>query len=372
MNYMTEIMERRILISPSNSITAEEKRVQTYIAVHQALFHLDSPIISYHLLAYWYPQWADPSEALLQDLSQNIYTIWERIEDEMSHPLANRFFEVCDRYDTVYLLLGDVFKQLLDAPTNIYEKLSEPRILKDLVKKVYNGRMATLKTRLFRAAIYSTLSIFVAGGLSLFMVEVPLARLFYGKFSLFAIAVDLLAPTFLMFLLVVLVRPPQKTNLEKVIEETKKSVYQEEREDIYEVRVKQKRRFTEGFIKSIYILFVLLSLVVTAWLFYLSTIPPTSIILDTVNMVVIVFAALLVRQRAKELTVEEKVTFWSASLDFLSIPAAGAGRWLSSRWKEYNILSVFFTALIDMPFLLFIDFLESWNLFLRERKAEIR
>ena len=135
----------------------------------------------------------------------------------------------------------------------------------------------------------------------------------------------------------------------------------------------KKKGFLVGFVISIiYILLSCFSLAATAWGFYLSSIPPTSIILDTINVVVIVFAALLIRQRAKELVVEEKATFWSALLDLLSVPAAKVGQWLSARWKEYNILSVFFTALVDMPLLMFIEFIESWNLFLREKKAEIR
>jgi len=372
-DYMTEVMDGRIRVNPLGVITEEEKYIQTYIAVHQALFHLDAPIISYHLLKHRYLQWTTLPESLLREIAQNIYAIWESIEDDLSHPLANQFFEVCERYDTVYLLLGDVLKILSEASFGIAEKISEPQALENLVKRAYNERLTTLKTRLFRAAVYSTLSIFVASGLSLFIVEVPLARLFYGSFSLFAIAVDILGPTLLMFLLVSLVRSPRETNLEKVIAETKKTIYQGEKEDIYEIRIHKRRGFLVGFIISIiYILLCCLSLAATAWGFDLSGIPPTSVILDTINVVVIVFAALLIRQRAKELVVEEGVSFWSASLDLLSVPAAKVGQWISARWKEYNVLSVFFTALIDMPLFVFIEFIESWNLFLREKKAEIR
>jgi len=39
--------------------------------------------------------------------------------------------------------------------------------------------------------------------------------------------------------------------------------------------------------------------------------------------------------------------------------------------EKYNVVSVFVTALIDMPFLAFINFIESWSSFLKEKKAEI-
>ena len=113
------------------------------------------------------------------------------------------------------------------------------------------------------------------------------------------------------------------------------------------------------------------SLVATVFLFYISQIPIPSVILDTFNVAVVVFAGVVIRQRARELTVEEKTTFWEFSLDILAVPMAKIGKWLAEKWREWNIVSVLFTALFDMPFLAFIGFLEGWSSFLKEKKAEI-
>jgi len=50
---------------------------------------------------------------------------------------------------------------------------------------------------------------------------------------------------------------------------------------------------------------------------------------------------------------------------------AGCGRWLSNKWKRYNAIAAFFNALIDMPFSIFVEFLENWRFFLKEKKEEI-
>ena len=50
---------------------------------------------------------------------------------------------------------------------------------------------------------------------------------------------------------------------------------------------------------------------------------------------------------------------------------AKMGQWLANKWREYNIVSVFFTALIDLPFSGMMEFIEDWRTYLNERKAEI-
>jgi len=369
---MTRIMEKRIRVSPSTAITEEEKRIQIYIAVHRALFHLDSPIISYRLLKIRYPEWANLPELQLNEIAQNIFTIWEDIEKDLSHPLSGEFFKICEKYDALWLLLGDVLDMLSDNPLEIPKNISEPETLENLVKKTYGKRLSTLKSRLFRMAIYSTLSIFIASGLSLFIVEVPLARLLYGKFSPLAMVIDIMVPTLLMFLLVAIVRPPSLSNLERVVTQIKDIVYQEGGKDIYEIKVRKKTKLILNFIIGfLYFLASCLSFGIIIWIFYLARIPPTSIIIDTFNVAVIVFAGLVIRQRAREITVEEKTSFWEFSLDILSVPVAKIGQWVSDRWKEYNVVSVFFTALVDMPFMAFIEFVEGWSQFLKGKKAEI-
>lgn len=371
-NFMTNLMVERIQVSPPEAISDQDKVIQTYIAVHLALFHLDSPIISYHLLKYYYPEWRNPSESFLKQASQDIFSIWKKLGKDFQHPLAGDFFKICEKYDTLYLILGDILGSFSSNPNVIVEKISPPQNLTALIKENYNQRLKTLKSRLFRAAIYSTLSIFVAGAFSLFIVEVPIARLFYGRFSPLAIIVDIALPTALMFILVAIIKPPSKSNLEKVIEEIKKVVYPQKELDIYQIKVRSKKwsilRLIIGFL---YFLVSCFSIALVAWVFYLARVPTSSVILDTMNVAVIVFAAVVIKQRAKELTVEDKTSFWEFSLDILSVPIAQIGRWLSAKWKEYNIVSVFFSALIDMPFLTFIKFIEDWSTFLKEKKAEI-
>jgi len=372
-NFMAEVMAAQVRLSPSLNISDEEKRTQIYIAVHRTLFHLDAPIISYHLLQRRYPEWSLLGTSELEALAPRIPAVWREIEEDLAHHQTERFFKLCEKQDTLFLLLGDILESFSEAPEAISERVSDPQILANLVKAAYDKRLATLKSRLFRMAIYSTLSIFVAGGFSLFIVEVPLARLFYGRFSALAVVVDLLLPTVVMFLLVASVRLPRESNLEKAVEGVQRLVYPGEKRDVFELRPARRRSaVAQAAVYFLYLVSSVLSLGLVTAAFYYAHVPITSVVLDAFNVAVVVFAGLVIRQRAKELTVEEeRVNVLEFFLDVLSIPVAKVGKWLSQKWKEYNVVSVLFAALIDAPFLTFIEMVEGWSVFMKEKKDEL-
>jgi len=372
-NFMTQVMEERIRVASELNLSQEEKIIQTYIAVHHSLFHLDAAIISYHLIKLRFPDWKELSQEKIEKVSQGILVLWQQIEDHLKHPLSSEFHKICEKYDTVYLIIGDILEDLSKTPSQIIKKISDRKSLNGLIKKIYDGRLKTLRSRLYRAAIYSTLSIFVAGGLSLFIVEIPLAKLFYGKFSPLATAADLLIPTIVMFALVSAIRLPKKKNFERVIKEVDNIVLSLEEKEVYDIRPKKKRSFISTILISLtYTAISLGSLWLVFWLFWIAKVPVTSLFLDTLNIAMIVFAAIIIRQKAKEMTIEGKTSFLEFFLDMLSIPIGKLGQWLSNKWREYNIVSVFFSALIDFPFFSFIEFVENWSSFLKEKKAEIQ
>jgi len=373
MEFMTKMIDRRIEVNPKKRISNDDKMIQTYIAVHKTLYHLDAPIINYHLLKYRYPEWFTDSEEGIKILNERIEGIQKGLEKDLFHPLGGYFYGVCEKYDTLYLILGDILDSFEKNPKEISKKIFDSKELEKLVDKFYGKRYATLKKRLFRMAIFSTLSVLVAGAVSLFIIEVPLAKLLYGKFNGLAMFVDIMLPTAIMFILVAMVRMPKEKNLLKVREEMQKIIFKKKRESVYEIKVRGKRNFfVQSLISFLYVLGTGLSLWGTYRVFSWAKIPITSLYIDTLNVAVLVFAAIIIRGRAKELVVEDKPTFWEFLIDTVSVPIGRIGQWLSNKWKEYNIASVFFTVLIDMPFVTVMEFIEGWSTFIKEKKAEIR
>lgn len=377
-SYMFEVMKEKIMLNEGaikiSPLKEEEKNIQIYIAVQKALFKLDEPMISYHLLKYKYPNWQSIGLEELTEIAKNMHSLKKEIERSLSHPLIDKFYYICEKYDTPYLLLGDILAEEGGERGN--KTISEPSTLEESIRNAYNKRLSTLKGRIYRAGFYSTLSVLLTNAFSVFVLEIPLAKLFYGTFStspLLTITVDIFAPTILMFLLIVIINPPPRNNINVVVMETTKVVYQKEKPDIYEIRPPRPRGFTTQFIISlIYLITTLVSFGAIYWIFRLAKFPITSVAINIVFVALILFTALAVRKKSEELTVEEiKPGFSDFIFDVLSLPVASTGQWLSNKWKRYNIISAFFNALIDMPFMVFVEFIEQWRYFLKEKKEKI-
>lgn len=365
---MMETMRGRIVLK-TNALPDEEKDIQLYIAVQRALFKFEPAMIAYRIIRKWFSDWPNLSQEKLVQIAQNIQIIWEKIEKEMRHPLAEKFYAVCEQYDTPYLILGDVAGQ---EPERNEEILQRPEVLESRVKGAYNVRLKKVKARMRRAAFYSTLSIFLTKMLLAFVVEIPLDK-FTAEFSYLNLGLNILIPPLLMFFLVLSIRPPSRSNEGLVVMETMKIVYSKEIKDTYEIRAPRRR----GFVLSFFIvLFYLASFVVSygfiIWGLHKLNFSPVSIFIFLMFVSLISFAGVKIRQRAKELVVErEKETIFHTFLDLFSLPIIQVGRWLSSQWTKYNAVAVLFNSLLDMPFQVFVEFLEQWRLFLREKKEKI-
>ncbi len=373
--YMFSLMKEKIRLNEGiitkKGISEEEKNIQIYIAVQQALFKLDNPIVSYNLFKYKYPLWGKSQTEWLTALPKNIYSMWKEIDRHLTNPFGGKFYAICEKYDTPYLLLGDILSE--EDLKNAAEKISNPENLESLVKRAYNKRLYTLKSRLLRAAFYSTFSIFLANILSILIIEIPLAKLITGRFSPLAIFVDIFVPTVLMLLLTATIKLPSRKNFNVVLLESIKIVYAKGKTDIYEIKIPKRRSFfTLFFISLIYFLGASVTLGIVLLIFSAANLPPTSIIIHIFLIALVAFAGLAIRKRAEELTIEETPGgLLGFIFDVLLLPVAGFGKWLSVKWKKYNAVSAFFNALIDMPFLTFIEFIEKWRYFVKERKEEI-
>ncbi len=376
-DYMTDAMQARIKVREGlfviGGLKETTKRTQIYIAVQRALFRLDPPIISYHLLKKKFSDWSILSLPDLQEqeIAQRIYAIWTNITKELNHPLSHKFYKVCERYDTPYLLFGDI---LTEDPTKAQQKISQPETLENLIKESYNKRAKTLKSRISRAAVYATISIFLTNMLVLYALEIPFTLIIMGQpFGWTSRLISVLGPTLLMFFLIFTIKLPKKENLQMAIVETMKIVYQNKREDVYEIKVPPKRGIIlKTIITFFYFLCFCLSYGLILWALQQFQVPIITQATSLAFISLIAFAGIKLREKSKELQIiEEKEGFFHFMGDLFSIPIVQIGKRLSCWWTKNNALALLFVSLIDMPFQLFVEFLEQWRYFLKEKREEI-
>jgi len=375
-DFMFSQMQKKIRVNENiysrGLLKREDTDVQIYIAVQRSLFKLDEPIISYNILRYKYSYWDNPSEDDLLKISQGIKKILKSIDSALLHPMQKRFYKICERFDTPYLLLSDVLSAELSE--NIAEEIENPVALENNIRNAYFVRLRDLGLKIKRAAIYSITSIFITKIISLVILEIILAKIFNEAFNFIVLAADVLIPTLLMTFLVMTVKMPSKNNVGLAVMETMKIVYDNEKKDFYDVSPSKKRSLLMRLILSlIYLAGATISFGLLVWIFVYFHFPITSIAINIMFIALILFAGKAIQRKAKELTIEEtREGFIEFISDILILPITELGKLLSNTWKQYNAIAAFFSALIDMPFSSFVEFLERWRYFLRERKDDIQ
>lgn len=371
---MTELVGKRIKVVPEGALSSQEIQRLTFIVTCQTLFSLDDAFISYHLIKQEFPQWlqANQDEAACQQIVEKIIPIYQYLDASLNHPLASQFYNHCEKIDAVFMLLGDILNRYRDQPEKLVEVFAEREKLAAELTSVYQQRLKSLRSRIFRLAFFYALSVFLSNWFTYFLIEVPLAHLIYQRFNWFAALVDFLLPTVVMFALVAIIRPPSPDNLNRIIDLTFQMVYSGERVSFYSIKAGKKRRFWGWFlISAIYLATMVSVFGLIAWLLYLARLPITSVILDTLIMGVEIFAALAVRNRARELVVSEGASLGEFILDTLSVPVAKVGSFLAAKWREYNVFTIFFNLFLELPVISFIDFVEAWSNFIKEKRAGI-
>lgn len=369
---MATMMNNRIKIVPESYITAEEKFTQIYISVCRTLYDLDDSFITYHLFKHQYPQWHTPDTEFIRQLNDQIFDLWKETEKILNHPLAKKFKSICERHDTVFTLLDDFLEGKRNDPESILTVLTDETAMAGLMSDYYDKRYNTLKKRLFRLAIFSTLSVFLSNSATFFLIEVPMAEVFYEGFNLFTTFIDFIVPTAVMFLLVSIIRPPKPDNKVKTIQLLKTFIYSRERTEFMEIYPRKKRNIVFRLIISIlYLSLTLLMFFLIGYIFYIARLPITSVIFDTFTIALTVFAAVMIRNKSKELSVDDSTNLPDFFLDMISVPVANIGSFFAAKWKEYNIVAIFFTFVIETPFAIILDFIENWSQYLKERRAEL-
>lgn len=367
MDYMEDLMKERT--SVPSGITEEEKNTQISIAVQKALFKLDRSIISYHLLKKQCPDWMNISQAALETTARDIYLIRNNIEKALSYNLREKFYQICERRDTPYLILGDVISE---DPMAISEKIKNGEFLENKIKENYQKRLRTLKKRLSKAALLATLSILISKMLLAFAVEVPFDK-YTHQFNYLTLGLNILIPSLLMCFLVLTIRPPKKENLQAVIIETIKIAYEKEKKDVYEIKLSKKRSWLmETIITAFYVFTFCLTFGLIIFGLKRINFGALSITIFLVFISLISYAGMKIRERSRELDVmEEKESVLTIFIDLFSVPVFRVGKWLSGQWVRFNIVVVLINFLIDLPFQSFVEFLEQWRYFLKEKKEEI-
>ena len=330
-----------------------------FVAVQKALFKLDNSTIIYHLLQRFYPDWGE--------YPQNLKATREHIEQILTSPITEKIYLFAERHDTPYLILSDI----LEKNVNVFS--DDSTNIEGEILRAYDARRNRLQGKIRRAAIYSIASIFITKIFIARLVEVPVDQYFGLSLDYTAMAINVLFPPLFLLVFVLSVKTSSAENFQRVLMEVMRIIKGTQVQDTYEISSLKKKRTTLRAIAYImYLLSFLVSFGVIVWILQQLHFSMFSIVIFLLFISLVSFAGTKIRQRARELMIgEEKEGFWHGIFDFFSLPIVQVGKWLSGKIARYNILVLILTFLIEIPFQIFVEFIDQWRSFLKEQKEKI-
>lgn len=368
--FMVQDMKEKVRLQEGSTMQEDEKTLQILVAVQRALFKLDEATITYHLLEQRYQDWKTLSGTPLQQLASRLPEVKHELHQVMAHPLSERFYQLMEKYDSPYLIIGDI---LTAHPTEFEQFSQDAPAMESAVEESYTSRLQRLKGRMQRAAVYSTLSVFLTKVLVAFSIEIPLDKYVTGDFNQMALWASIAVPALLMLLLVLSIKTTTEENFQRLMMGVMKITYGKKNGEVLEIPLMRRKRLRlDTFITSLYALSFLASFGIISWVLWQFNFSVLSILIFLFFVSLVAFAGTKIRQRGRELLIgTEKQGFLYTLFDLFSLPVIQTGGWLSRQVARYNILIVIFNFLIEIPFLVFVEFLEQWRSFLREKREEV-
>jgi hypothetical protein len=342
----------------------DDADIQLYVATQRALWRPDMNQLKYLLLRIMEPDWGTFSKEELPKMAANLEGTRNAIEKILENSYAPSFTRLCNREKTVFQLIGDlVFNGTA---------LDDEEELSSAIKFAYSKRYFKARGQLARLAFLSVASFLISKLLVAFAIEIPLDQYFYHGVSPVSLLINIAFPPFLMLLIVAATKLPSPDNFALVERAVKQVLFAEEGRSYVATAPKQKGWVANFFVYLAYAA-VLIAIVyyVTKILLWINF-SPASIIIFLLFTSMVTATGVKVKNRAREMSMEKETTSITGFVvDLITVPFMTIGRWTIAGISQFNVVVIAFDFLIELPFQLFVEFLENFRGFIRARKDEI-
>ena len=200
---------------PVDSEYEKDRDIQIFIGIYRSFLKFDRDMLGLVLLRYYNKNWDKTSDEEIANISKNIIELRKIINNQLDHPLVGQLNRIIGHYTVFFSVLVD---QISTDPRGVYEQFySDPIAFNRQIKKVCNKRYSDARKKLWRAAIRSIIYIFITKSIFVVMLEIPATMWFGEKVNNISLAINIIFPAFLLFLVVLFTRLPGEDNSFKII-----------------------------------------------------------------------------------------------------------------------------------------------------------
>lgn len=369
-DFMTATIRGNLTV---RNATLEESRISTgiFVAVERALLRVDNDQLRLHLFRFLYPDKATFNTESAADLSAALPEIEKNIERALIDPKKRFFLALAHRWAPAFTVLGDVIRTA-DQHGELSVILDDRAELEIRSREAYRRRFRRERSRLRRFAFLTVISFFISKIAVALAIEIPLQNYVLHDFSMLNTVANIIFAPLLMLVIVAFIRMPSRKNETLVADEIGRMASEDKPREYVLVFPKKRSAVTEAAVRLFYVAMFFVSLYIISKLLLALDFNAADIVIFVLFASLVGAAGVKVHNRSREISLEQrKPRVLSFVLDVFAIPFITIGTWIISGLSRFNVFVIAVDLLVDMPFHIFVEFVENVSDFIRGRKEAI-
>lgn len=369
-NLMYQVLCERLIIQ-HGQIPEETKNIQLFINIQRALLRTDDSQLDYRLLKFLNPSWTDLSPENLSQVAERLAFYKSEIKRHIRDPLGHLFFRLCNKYNTIFYLIGDIVYKSQDIK-EISTNFDDPELFEKAIKNVYRKRYEKEKGKLTRLAFLSVISFFITKIATAFGIEIPLDLYIIHHFSWLNVIISIVIPPLLMLIIILAIKMPSEKNLKLVLTESQAVIYSDKVKN-YALKIPAKKSLLALVVVNLfYLAMFVVSFGILVKLLLKINFSVASIIIFLFFTSLVAVTGVKVYNRSRELSLEEdKANVFTFLIDLFALPLITVGKWGAHGLSKFNIVVIALDLAIEVPLQVLIIFLENLRGFIKSKKEEI-
>ncbi len=370
--HMYDVINENIIDEKTDGDFTRDKKIQIYLAIYTKLFKYDDAMLEFLLFRYFNPKWSKAKDEDIALIAQHYNELRDVEQQQIKHPFRKQVQKIANKYTIYFSILTDV---ITENPEGSYDKLkNRPDQFKKAIEKVCEKRYKESRGKLRRGAIRSIIYIFLTKTILVFALEIPAIMFLGDQLVYYSLAINVLFPPALLFLIIVLTAIPGDVNTAQIKKGIEEIVFKEKKEN-HPVKLKypaMRKSATSMIFRFLYAVTFLLT-----FGFVISGLNAihfnlVSIIIFIFFLSLISFFGIRLSQFAKAYSVTEtKENILTFFANFFYVPIVGAGKWLSETFSQLNVFILVLDFIIESPFKIFVEMFEQWTAYVKERKENV-
>ncbi len=367
-----EILTTNVKLPVNLSQYEKDKEIQIYIGIYRDYLKFDREMLSFILFKYYNSEWWQPEDSDIEDIANNIKSLKKAIDNQLDHPISKQLDKIINKYTVYYGVLVDL---IAEDPAGLYEKIkNKPQNFTSLAKKAFMKRFIAAKAKLWRSGINSMIYIFLTKSVFVVVLEVPAIKFFKQELNHSSLAINIIFPALLLFVVILLTKISSSANNAKVVEGVEEITFEEKkRKDPFVLKKPIKRNSASSFIFGLLYLctffFSFGAIIMVLKQIHFNWV---SIIIFLFFLTFVSFFSIRIRTNVRQLViVDQQDNLFNFLFDFLCMPIVSAGKWLAGKFSRLNVFVFILDFIIETPFKVFIEIAEEWTKYVKERREDI-